>query len=165
MFMVFNLIYWPMCLHSGKGGWLSVGGEDTVIMTQTSSPIIDIDRIPDYQYAGLPLGEFCWWKVSTKDFICSGIYTNYYGKGCQRTSRGTFNKNCKKPRPTQQGDQVRPVRQGYWYIINITTSINVWISHKDFLGCDFQSLFLMWLSLTEFTKFKSLNKIEMICSF
>ena len=20
MFMVFNLIYWPMCLHAGKGG-------------------------------------------------------------------------------------------------------------------------------------------------
>ena len=35
-----------------------MGEEDSVmIMTQTSTPIIDIDRIPDYQYAGLPLGE------------------------------------------------------------------------------------------------------------
>ena len=25
-----------------------------------------------------------------------GIYTNYYGKGCQRTSRGTIGKNCKQ---------------------------------------------------------------------
>ena len=36
-----------------------MGGEDKTqdYPTQTSTPIIDIDRIPDYQYAGLPLGE------------------------------------------------------------------------------------------------------------
>lgn len=45
----------------------------------TTTPILNIDKL-DYQYAGLPLG----------------IYTNYYGKGCQRTSRGTIGKNCKQ---------------------------------------------------------------------
>ena len=35
-------------------------------MTQTSSPIIDIDRIPDYQYAGLPLGEIAGGKFQQK---------------------------------------------------------------------------------------------------
>ena len=36
-----------------------MGGGDTPdrIITQTSTPMIDIDRIPDYQYAGLPLGK------------------------------------------------------------------------------------------------------------
>ena len=106
-----------------------MGEEDSVmIMTQTSTPIIDIDRIPDYQYAGLPLGEIWKLKVSKKDIICSGIYTNYYGKGCQRTSRGTFNKNCKKPRPTQHGDQVRPSDS----ILSILININL-----SYLVCDF----------------------------
>ena len=65
MFMVFNLIYWPMCLHRGDGGWLGVGvagdhaggsgpGQDLII---TTTPILNIDKLPDYQYAGLPLGR------------------------------------------------------------------------------------------------------------
>ena len=32
----------------------------------------------------------------------AGIYTNYYGKGCQRTSRGTVGKDCKKISPQHQ---------------------------------------------------------------
>mgnify|MGYP002041776012 CR=1 FL=1 len=62
MFMVFNLIYWPMCLHRGEG-WLSLGvvgvnidrdqaGADMMV---TTTPILNIDKL-DYQYAGLPLG-------------------------------------------------------------------------------------------------------------
>jgi len=62
----------------GDSGHRGGSGQDLII---TTTPILNIDKLPDYQYAGLPLG----------------IYTNYYGKGCQRSNRGTFNKNCKKP--------------------------------------------------------------------
>ena len=34
----------------------------------------------------------------------AGIYTNYYGKGCQRTSRGTVGKDCKKMPQHQRVD-------------------------------------------------------------
>ena len=73
----------------------------------TTTPILNIDRLPDYQYAGLPLGQSAsdaWWIM----FIVydpgpvAGIYTNYYGKGCQRTSRGTVGKDCKKMSPQHQ---------------------------------------------------------------
>ena len=97
MFMVFNLIYWPMCLNP-TNGWLRSGGEadsDKDII-YTSTPMINVDQSQEYQYAGLPLG----------------IYTNHYGKGCQRTSRGTFGKNCK---PGPGFDQVR---LDYLYWIN-----------------------------------------------
>ena len=42
------------------------------------------------------IGRESSWRVrGLTELSVSGIYTNYYGKGCQRTSRGTIGKNCK----------------------------------------------------------------------
>ena len=69
MFLVFNLIYWPMCLSSrhSSQGWQGegVGGAEL----HSPTPFLDLDtaRGPSM---GLPLG----------------IYTNHYGKGCDRNT-------------------------------------------------------------------------------
>ena len=73
----------------------------------TTTPILNIDRLPDYQYAGLPLGQSasgCMVDHVHDPESVAGIYTNYYGKGCQRTSRGTVGKDCKKMPQHQRVD-------------------------------------------------------------
>ena len=70
----------------------------------TTTPILNIDRLPDYQYAGLPLGQSSMLDHVHDPDSVAGIYTNYYGKGCQRTSRGTVGKDCKKMPQHQRVD-------------------------------------------------------------
>ena len=47
---------------------------------KSSSPITNLDKdTTDGPSLGLPLG----------------IYTNHYGKGCRKNSRGSYNEDCK----------------------------------------------------------------------
>ena len=50
----------------------------------SASPVMNVDKETTYEPSlGLPLG----------------IYTNHYGKGCRRNSRGSYNENCKFQEP------------------------------------------------------------------